>query len=148
MKYHKLFFVLLLICSNSFGQINIKGIISDSLEIPLQSASIVAINKASNALETYALSDEKGFYKLSLKESTAYKIQVSSLGLITINDLIETSKEDITKNYTLRADIVLDEVIVKLPIEVRGDTLIYNADSFKSGSERKLEDIIDKLPGV
>ena len=137
MKYHKLFFVLLLICSNSFGQINIKGIISDSLEIPLQSASIVAINKASNALETYALSDEKGFYKLSLKESTAYKIQVSSLGLITINDLIETSKEDITKNYTLRADIVLDEVIVKLPIEVRGDTLIYNADSFKSGSERK-----------
>ena len=148
MKYHKLFFVLLLICSNSFGQINIRGIISDSLEIPLQSASIVAINKASNALETYALSDEKGFYKLSLKESTAYKIQVSSLGLITINDLIETSKEDITKNYTLRADIVLDEVIVKLPIEVRGDTLIYNADSFKSGSERKLEDIIDKLPGV
>ena len=148
MKYHKLFFVLLLIYSNSFGQINIKGIISDSLEIPLQSASIVAINKASNALETYALSDEKGFYKLSLKESTAYKIQVSSLGLITINDLIETSKEDITKNYTLRADIVLDEVIVKLPIEVRGDTLIYNADSFKSGSERKLEDIIDKLPGV
>ena len=147
MKYHKLFFVLL-IYSNSFGQINIKGIISDSLEIPLQSASIVAINKASNALETYALSDEKGFYKLSLKESTAYKIQVSSLGLITINDLIETSKEDITKNYTLRADIVLDEVIVKLPIEVRGDTLIYNADSFKSGSERKLEDIIDKLPGV
>ena len=139
---------MLLICSNSFGQINIKGIISDSLEIPLQSASIVAINKASNALETYALSDEKGFYKLSLKESTAYKIQVSSLGLITINDLIETSKEDITKNYTLRADIVLDEVIVKLPIEVRGDTLIYNADSFKSGSERKLEDIIDKLPGV
>ena len=98
MKYHKLFFVLLLIYSNSFGQINIKGIISDSLEIPLQSASIVAINKASNALETYALSDEKGFYKLSLKESTAYKIQVSSLGLITINDLIETSKEDITKN--------------------------------------------------
>ena len=110
MKYHKLFFVLLLIYSNSFGQINIKGIISDSLEIPLQSASIVAINKASNALETYALSDEKGFYKLSLKESTAYKIQVSSLGLITINDLIETSKEDMTKNYTLRADIVLDEV--------------------------------------
>ena len=148
MKYHKLFFILLLISSNSFGQINIKGIISDSLQTPLQSASIVAINKASNALETYALSDEKGFYKLSVKESTAYKIQVSSLGLITINDLIETSKEDITKNYTLRADIVLDEVIVKLPIEVRGDTLIYNADSFKSGSERKLEDIIDKLPGV
>jgi hypothetical protein len=35
-----------------------------------------------------------------------------------------------------------------MPVVVRGDTLIYNADSFKNGSERKLEDIIDKLPGV
>ena len=141
-------FILLLTITISFGQIKIKGIVSDSLEIPLEAASIVAINKISNALETYALTDEKGYYKLDVKESTSYKIQVSSLGLITINDIIETSKEDITKNYSLRADIILDEVIVKLPLEVRGDTLIYNADSFKSGSERKLEDIIDKLPGV
>ena len=144
----KISFILFLTITISFGQIKIKGIVSDSLEIPLEAASIVAINKISNALETYALTDEKGYYKLDVKESTSYKIQVSSLGLITINDLIETSKEDITKNYSLRADIILDEVIVKLPIEVRGDTLIYNADSFKSGSERKLEDIIDKLPGV
>ena len=144
----KLSFILFLTITISFGQIKIKGIVSDSLEIPLEAASIVAINKISNALETYALTDEKGYYKLDVKESTSYKIQVSSLGLITINDIIETSKEDITKNYSLRADIILDEVIVKLPIEVRGDTLIYNADSFKSGSERKLEDIIDKLPGV
>jgi len=35
-----------------------------------------------------------------------------------------------------------------MPVVVRGDTLIYDADSFKNGSERKLEDIIDKLPGV
>ena len=144
----KISFILFLTITISFGQIKIKGIVSDSLEIPLEAASIVAINKISNALETYALTDEKGYYKLDVKESTSYKIQVSSLGLITINDIIETSKEDITKNYSLRADIILDEVIVKLPIEVRGDTLIYNADSFKSGSERKLEDIIDKLPGV
>ena len=144
----KISFILFLTITISFGQIKIKGIVSDSLEIPLEAASIVAINKISNALETYALTDEKGYYKLDVKESTSYKIQVSSLGLITINDVIETSKEDITKNYSLRADIILDEVIVKLPIEVRGDTLIYNADSFKSGSERKLEDIIDKLPGV
>ena len=144
----KISFILFLTITISFGQIKIKGIVSDSLGIPLEAASIVAINKISNALETYALTDEKGYYKLDVKESTSYKIQVSSLGLITINDIIETSKEDITKNYSLRADIILDEVIVKLPIEVRGDTLIYNADSFKSGSERKLEDIIDKLPGV
>ena len=100
----KISFILFLTITISFGQIKIKGIVSDSLEIPLEAASIVAINKISNALETYALTDEKGYYKLDVKESTSYKIQVSSLGLITINDIIETSKEDITKNYSLRAN--------------------------------------------
>ena len=35
-----------------------------------------------------------------------------------------------------------------MPITIKGDTLIYDADSFKNGSERKLEDIMEKLPGV
>jgi hypothetical protein len=52
------------------------------------------------------------------------------------------------RDYTLRADIALDEVVVKIPVLIRGDTLIYDADSYKNGTERKLEDIIAKLPGV
>ena len=35
-----------------------------------------------------------------------------------------------------------------MPVTIKGDTLIYNADSFKDGSERKLEDVLKKLPGV
>ena len=125
-----------------------KGKILDSLNSPLESASIVAINKLTNGLENYALSDKEGMYELNLKENNGYKIQVSSIGLITINDTIETKESDFLKDYVLRANVILDEVIVTMPVIVRGDTLIYNADSFKNGSERKLEDIIDKLPGV
>jgi len=125
-----------------------KGKILDSLNSPLESASIVAINKLTNGLENYALSDKEGKYELNLKENIGYKIQVSSIGLITINDTIQTKESDFVKDYILRANVVLDEVVVTMPVIVRGDTLIYNADSFKNGSERKLEDIIDKLPGV
>jgi len=35
-----------------------------------------------------------------------------------------------------------------MPVTVSGDTLIYNADSFKTGTERKLEDVLKNLPGV
>ena len=137
-------------CSSNliFCQIKFEGEVSDSLKLPLQSASVVAIDNETNGLESYGLTDEKGKFKINLKENKVYKIQVSSIGLITINEILKTNQEDILKNYTLRADIILDEVVVKMPIVVRGDTLIYNADSFKNGSERKLEDIIDKLPGV
>ena len=140
--------VLFLFCSYSFSQVKLEGIVSDSLKTPLQSASVVAINSSTNGLESYGLTDETGKYKLNLKTNSSYKIQVSSIGLITINESLETEEANIERNYALRADIVLDEVVVKMPIVVRGDTLIYNADSFKNGSERKLEDIIDKLPGV
>jgi len=140
--------ILLFFCLVVHSQLKLEGVVTDSLEIPLQSASVVAINKATNGLESYGLTDEKGKYKLKLKGDAGYKIQVSSIGLITINDTLQTKDVDLIRNYVLRADIVLDEVVVKMPVVVRGDTLIYNADSFKNGSERKLEDIIDKLPGV
>ena len=85
---------------------------------------------------------------MNLKNNSNYKIQVSYIGLRTINETLDTKEADILKDFVLRSDIALDEVIVKMPVVVRGDTLIYDADSFKNGSERKLEDIIDKLPGV
>ena len=132
----------------SYGQLSLKGIVRDSLENPLESSSLVAINKATNALESYTMTNDLGEYKLELKKNTSYKIQVSYIGLQTINDSLSVQERDLIKNYSLRADIQLDEVVVKIPVLVRGDTLIYDADSFKNGSERKLEDIIDKLPGV
>ena len=144
----KTFFIFFCFSTLIFGQIKFEGEVSDSLKTPLRSASVVAIDNETNGLESYGLTDEKGKFKINLKENKAYKIQVSSIGLITINEILKTNEDDIVKNYTLRADIILDEVVVKMPIVVRGDTLIYNADSFKNGSERKLEDIIDKLPGV
>ena len=120
----------------------------DSLNKPLNTASLVAINQDTKALDAYTITEEDGVFSLKLQPQKKYKIQVSALGLQTINDLLETQEGDIKKEYVLRSEILLDEVVVKMPVVVRGDTLIYDADSFKNGSERKLEDIIDKLPGV
>ena len=129
-------------------KITFSGVVLDSLNKPLNTASLVAINQETKALDSYTITEEDGVFSLKLQPQKKYKIQVSALGLQTINDLLETQEGDIQKEYVLRADILLDEVVVKMPVVVRGDTLIYDADSFKNGSERKLEDIIDKLPGV
>lgn len=144
----KYLLISLTFCFISYAQINLEGTITDSLQSPLESASLVAINQKTKGLESYVLSDVNGKYKLKLSKNTKYNIQVSYIGLRTINDSISTKEINLIKSYTLRSDIILDEVVVKIPIVVRGDTLIYNADSFKNGTERKLEDIIDKLPGV
>ena len=134
----------------SFGQISFKGVITDTLKNPLELASLVAINKETNGFESYVITDDLGQFKLDLKENTRYNIQISYIGLQTINDNLSTSQINLVKDYVLKAEFALDEVelVYKMPVAIKGDTLVYNAEAYKNGSERKLEDIIEKLPGV
>ena len=138
----------ILLAVSSYGQINLEGVVTDSLKNPLESASLVAINEKTSNMESFVVTDLSGKYKLPLKINTSYKIQVSYFGLRTIDEVVKTKETNLSKNYIMLKGILLDEVIVKIPIIIKGDTIIYDADSFKNGSERKLEDIIDKLPGV
>ena len=64
--------------------------------------------------------------------------------------VVATKGEDLVRNLTLAYDNTLDEIniVSKMPVVIKGDTIIYNADSFKNGSERKLEDILKKIPGM
>ncbi len=145
---------LMLLCfivaSSSFAQIKLQGVVKDSIGTPLELANIIALNKETNTLESYAITNDKGKYVLSLGENGAYTIQVSYIGLKTFEAVIETKEEDINRDFNLVTDNALDavELTYDMPVTIKGDTLIYNADSFKNGSERKLEDVLKKLPGV
>jgi len=141
---------VLLVTSLSYAQITVTGVVKDSLNNPLELASVVAFNKATNALQTYGVTDESGNYQLKLPKNNTYKMQVSYIGMKTLIDSITAVDADIKKDFTLALDNALDavEITYEMPVVIKGDTLIYNADSFTDGSERKLEDILENLPGV
>jgi len=146
--------VLLLLClivaSSSFAQVKMQGVVKDSIGTPLELANVIAINQETSALESYAVTNDKGKYILSLGKNGNYKIQVSYIGYKTFEEVISTAEANITKDFKLMPDNSLDavELTYEMPVTIKGDTLIYNADSFKNGSERKLEDVLEKLPGV
>ncbi len=141
---------LLFVASISYAQIKLEGVVRDTLNFPLELANVIAINQETSGLESYGITDEQGIYKLDLGKNGTYTIQISYIGMKTFKDTLSTKESDITKDYKLLADNVLDEVelIYEIPVTVMGDTLVYNADSFKNGTERKLEDVLEKLPGV
>jgi len=145
-----LFFILLSLVNISFSQIKLQGVVKDSIGNPLELANIIAINEETKALESYAITNHEGVFKLALSKNTTYALQVSYIGMKTHKETIDVKEEDINKDFSLISDNVLDEVELtyEMPVTVKGDTLIYNADSFKNGSERKLEDVIKNLPGV
>lgn len=146
----KITLLLLLAVFSSYAQLKFEGVVVDSLKTPLELANVVAINQETSALESYGITNSEGQFKLKLGKNQSYRIQISYVGMETMNDSLLTKTEDVFKTYTLRAENTLDEVVLnyKIPVKVKGDTLIYDADSFKDGTERKLEDIIENLPGV
>ena len=143
-------FVLLLTTTLTFSQIKMEGLVKDSLNNPLELANVILINKETTALESFAISNANGEYKLSLKKNTTYNLQVSYIGMESISREIDSKVNDINKDFILSQGNVLDavELTYEMPVKISGDTLIYNADSFNTGTERKLEDVLKNLPGV
>ncbi|MGO4905616.1 carboxypeptidase-like regulatory domain-containing protein [Flavobacterium sp. W20_MBD1_R3] len=145
-------FLFFLITSFSFAQsVKLEGLITDSKVTGLEMANVMAVNKTTKAMDSYAITNDKGKFLLNLKPNTAYNIKISYLGMQNKELEITTTSENSIKNIALEeGGIELDgvEIVREMPVSIKGDTIVYNADSFKSGTERKLEDILKKLPGV
>ncbi|MDB2385445.1 carboxypeptidase-like regulatory domain-containing protein [Polaribacter sp.] len=146
----KLLALLFFVSTVATAQVKLSGVVKDSIGIPLEMANAIAIDTVTKAITSYGFTDANGNYKLDLKRNTTYNIKISYIGFKTADDIITTKSDNITKNYTLAFDNMLDEIeiVSSMPVTIKGDTIVYNADSFKNGTERKLEDVLKKLPGV
>ncbi len=144
----------LLLCAffTAFSQnINLSGTVKDSIGTGLEMANIIALNAQTKALESYCVTNHKGYYKLNLKSNSTYNIKVSFLGCTPGELTITTTDTDLSKDVTLfEENSLLSQVNVtyKMPVSVRGDTIVYDTDSFTTGSEKKLKDVLVALPGV
>jgi len=141
---------ILMVTGITSAQVKLTGVVKDSIGAPLEMANVIAINKETKKMASYGFTDSKGRYKLNLKKNTTYNVKVSYVGMKAADLIITTKEADVVKNVTLKYDNALDEIniVSKMPVTIKGDTIIYNADSFKNGSERKLEDVLKKIPGV
>jgi hypothetical protein len=144
--------LLLFISSVSFSQIiKFEGVVQDVGKSPLEMANVMAVNTVSKAMDSYAITNDKGKFLLNLKPNSSYSIKVSYLGMQTKEIAISTSTLNMNQNITLESggiELQGVEIVHEMPVSIKGDTIVYNADSFKSGTERKLEDVLKKLPGV
>ncbi|MFQ6600803.1 carboxypeptidase-like regulatory domain-containing protein [Flavobacterium sp. C3NV] len=147
-----LFIFAFLFTSICFSQsVRFDGFIQDEQKNPLEMANIMAVNTATKAMDSYGITNDKGKFQLTLKPNTSYSIKVSYLGMKSKEITISTQSANIVQNIVMDdAGIELQgvEIVREMPVSIKGDTIVYNADSFKSGTEKKLEDVLKKLPGV
>ncbi len=131
--------------------ITLTGRVTDSLNSPLDVANVVALNRLDQSLEGFGITSPAGEFRISLKSNSSYLIRVSYLGYQTREIPLETRQQDIELNVVMKEateELEGVEVVSDIPISIKGDTLVYNTDSFVVGTEKKLADVLERLPGV
>ena len=127
----------------AFSQnIRLDGVIVDNDGKPLEMANVMAVNVATKGMDSYAITNDKGKFYLNLKANATYTIKVSYLGMANKEVSVTTTGENMTQTIKMEAGgIQLNdvEIVREMPVSIKGDTIVYNADSFKTGTERKLE---------
>ncbi len=144
--------LFLVLSAISYSQnIRFEGIIQDNNKAPLEMANVMAMNQGTKAMDAYAITNEKGKFILNLNANATYIIKLSYLGMQSKEISITTQTQNITQSITMESggiDLEGVEIVREMPVSIKGDTIVYNSDSFTNGTERKLEDILKKLPGV
>lgn len=151
MKHHFLSFAFFLFSVVSFSQnIRVEGIVKDSTGLGLEMANVMAINKETKAMDAYAITNDKGKFFLNLTANATYDIKASYIGYQSFDAILKTTDAAMNYNILMKQGMQLKdiEVVYEMPVTISGDTIIYNSDSFTNGTERKLEDVLKKLPGV
>jgi len=135
----------------SFSQTHqLSGKIQDSLQKPIPNTNIIATPLVEDTPISFAISSLKGEYKLKMQNKIPYQIVITHLGYKKIKDTVRLTNDKV-KYYTLKQSTeTLEEVLIKseMAVIVKEDTITYRTDQFKTGEERKLRDILKKLPGI
>ncbi len=149
------YFLLLASCAFAQSQVIVKGKIVGQNGEGLASANVTAyqITAADTNLVMFALANSKGEYLLKLAaDSSYYKLVARGLGYdVEAFYLRATPQTAVVHDFVLNPKTLqINEVVVRavVPVRVEKDTTTYNVKAFADGSEKTVEDLLKKLPGV
>ncbi len=152
------FFLVIFLLLGGFPSLHaqtLTGSVTNSEGLPLSMASIL-IKEADQPQNILEFTQSKAG-KFSLKLSKSYqklRIDVMAYSHAPDSVIIRNPQKDSIYTFHFKLAFVvqeLKEVVVvgkKRPIEVKEDTVLYNVNSFRDGSEKKLEDVLKKMPGI
>ena len=136
---------------SAFGQSKpLIGQVLDSLNHPIPYANVVAINQSTQKIGGFGISNDEGRFKITLAPGNEYLLRVSFVGFRQLEMPVKEWDSETPMLIVLEqadTELGLVEVVSEMPVTMKGDTLTYKTDAFTTGNERKLEDVLEKLPG-
>jgi hypothetical protein len=132
----------------------VRGILQDSVSAsPLADATVSLMDLKDSSLISFTLTQENGRFEIRNIDAGKYQVVASYTGLQSFKKSFTISSEqkeiDLGVVQLLRTGKLLDEVIIEQsPVQIKGDTIAFRADAFKTKPNATVEDLLKKLPGV
>ena len=156
MKYILIAGLIFVHCQFAFAQetLTVLGKVvdkADGKEIP--GVTVLLVNVKDSTRSRYGVTDEKGSFRIDRLEKAFYRLNITSLGYKPYSRLLRISTDNLNFGaIAIKEDTkYLDNVEVvgeAIPMEIKGDTVMYNADAFKVNADASTADLISKMPGI
>ncbi len=147
----KWFVLVLFVTTPCFlhGQKLVSGKVTDSLGEALPQANVIV--KSRHKTLKYILTDSLGFFEVEVPILPEYDVKVTYFGYqsevkhIVSHSLLTGLKFVLYPDRTALKEVVIN---ANIPDFVqKKDTIVYNLKALTDGSELKLKDLVQKLPG-
>ena len=136
------------------SRVSIKGLVQDTSNVDQPFATVMLLNPKDSALINFTRGDDKGAFEFKNVKNTTYLLKISFVGFIPFQQNIEPSASAVNDLGALKMKTItkeLMEVVIrtaKAPLSIKGDTVEYNASSFKVPPGSTVEDLLRRLPGI
>ena len=128
--------------------------LKDTSNVAIPSATVMLLNPKDSTLANFTSSDSKGNFVFKNVKKTNYILKISHISFMPREFFITpTEEKEINMGNIEMKQIAsfLMEVVIreaKAPIFIRGDTVEYDASTFKVPPGSTVEDLLRKLPGI
>ena len=152
MKFY-LYSIAFLFSNILYGQTSLSGVVQGESGDGLTNATVVLLNPEDSILVKFGITDLDGKFEIQDIPKKTFLVKTSYLGYQTNFQTISFKEEN---NPFIEIDLqedseLIEEVVVKedrIPIQIKNDTIEYDAQAFKTQPNADLEALLKKLPGV
>jgi hypothetical protein len=153
-----MFLIFMFFCVSIFAQnpirVTIKGIIKDTSSNVMGGATVMLLTPKDSSLVNFSRANDKGVFEFKNVKNSNYILKVSYVGYLPYQQVLAPSSSEIADLGDVGIKPIskeLLEVVVRTaraPLTIKGDTIEYDARSFKVPAGSTVEDLLRRLPGM
>jgi hypothetical protein len=136
------------------SRLTIKGTVIDTSgdETPLP--TVMLLNPTDSTLINFTRGNDKGEFSFKNVKNVPYLLKVSYVGYLPLQMHLPVSANEVNDVGMVRIKPITNELLevvvkaAKATLSIRGDTIEYDASSFKVPPGSTVEDMLRRLPGI